>query len=246
MPSDDTVELVRNSGLSESALFAVGTDHRLADPEPLAKMLEAIDGKGTGTMSSLPPYTLPHDRMPEAEVALRLAFHLLTLPGASKTVTVCLDDQHVTSGGHTIFPLTPFLDAENWKLIEQQGKQRWHGIYRRDDQEMVLSPDSRGGDVIMQLGGRRIRAECKKGPLEKRKGNPENQLLHDAIGQLMTIEKVDASDLLVIAVPATEQFRKRLAWQDRPLMTRTGIHIVLVGRDGIVEGLEILLFGKDA
>lgn len=34
-------ELVRNSGLPASTLIEVGTDHRLADPEPLRKMLEA-------------------------------------------------------------------------------------------------------------------------------------------------------------------------------------------------------------
>ena len=45
--SDDVVpfvhseELARNSGLPASALVEVGTDHRLADPEPMAAMLEA-------------------------------------------------------------------------------------------------------------------------------------------------------------------------------------------------------------
>jgi hypothetical protein len=39
IPFADSVELVRNSGLPESALIAVGTDHRLADPEPLEAML---------------------------------------------------------------------------------------------------------------------------------------------------------------------------------------------------------------
>ncbi len=41
VPFSDSEELLRNSGLPESALIEVGTDHRLADPEPLAKMLEA-------------------------------------------------------------------------------------------------------------------------------------------------------------------------------------------------------------
>lgn len=36
-------ELVRNSGLPASALV-VGTDHRLADPEPLEAMLRACEG----------------------------------------------------------------------------------------------------------------------------------------------------------------------------------------------------------
>jgi alpha-beta hydrolase superfamily lysophospholipase len=41
IPIADSRELVRASGLPESALVAVGTDHRLADPEPLKAMLEA-------------------------------------------------------------------------------------------------------------------------------------------------------------------------------------------------------------
>jgi alpha-beta hydrolase superfamily lysophospholipase len=46
VPFSDSEELVRSSGLPASALVAVGSDHRLADPEPLAKMLEACGGRG--------------------------------------------------------------------------------------------------------------------------------------------------------------------------------------------------------
>lgn len=48
VPFEDSVELVRNSGLPESALIQVGNDHRLADPEPLAKMLEACESPEGG------------------------------------------------------------------------------------------------------------------------------------------------------------------------------------------------------
>src|SRR5438876_4994669 len=41
VPFADSEELVRNSGLPASALVEVGTDHRLADPEPLRRMMEA-------------------------------------------------------------------------------------------------------------------------------------------------------------------------------------------------------------
>jgi alpha-beta hydrolase superfamily lysophospholipase len=41
VPFADSEELVRNSGLPAAALVEVGTDHRLADPEPLAAMLRA-------------------------------------------------------------------------------------------------------------------------------------------------------------------------------------------------------------
>ena len=43
VPFADSEELVRNSGLP-AALIEVGSDHRLADPEPLAAMLEACEG----------------------------------------------------------------------------------------------------------------------------------------------------------------------------------------------------------
>ena len=41
IPFADSEELLRNSGLPASALIEVGRDHRLADLEPLAAMLEA-------------------------------------------------------------------------------------------------------------------------------------------------------------------------------------------------------------
>ena len=49
VPFADSEELVRNSGLPASALIEVGTDHRLADPEPLAAMLKACIHSTNGT-----------------------------------------------------------------------------------------------------------------------------------------------------------------------------------------------------
>ena len=43
VPFTDSLELVRNSGLDESALIVVGNDHRLAEPEPLAAMVKACE-----------------------------------------------------------------------------------------------------------------------------------------------------------------------------------------------------------
>lgn len=47
IPFADTEELVRNSGLPSSALIEVGNDHRLADPDPLQRMLQACEGLST-------------------------------------------------------------------------------------------------------------------------------------------------------------------------------------------------------
>jgi alpha-beta hydrolase superfamily lysophospholipase len=41
IPIAESRELIRKSGLPESALIVVGTDHRLAEPEPLQAMLDA-------------------------------------------------------------------------------------------------------------------------------------------------------------------------------------------------------------
>jgi hypothetical protein len=51
IPFADSEELVKRSGLPASALLEVGTDHRLAEPEPLAALLRACqwrlhEGKG--------------------------------------------------------------------------------------------------------------------------------------------------------------------------------------------------------
>ena len=68
----------------------------------------------------------------------------------------------------------------------------------------------------------------------------EYPLLREALGQLLTVEEVGEDDVLMAAVPKAATF-SRLAgeWGDRPLMRRVGIRIVLVGRDGAVEGLDL-------
>jgi alpha-beta hydrolase superfamily lysophospholipase len=49
IPIAESRELLRNSGLPESALIRVGTDHRLADPEPLKAMLEACESPASSS-----------------------------------------------------------------------------------------------------------------------------------------------------------------------------------------------------
>ena len=43
VPFADSEELLANSGLPSAALVEIGTDHRLADPEPLQAMLDACE-----------------------------------------------------------------------------------------------------------------------------------------------------------------------------------------------------------
>ncbi len=43
IPIAESRELLKNSGVPESALLIVGTEHRLADPEALTAMLKAVE-----------------------------------------------------------------------------------------------------------------------------------------------------------------------------------------------------------
>ncbi len=44
VPFADSEEPVNKSGLPSEVVFEVGTDHRLAEPEPLAAMVEVVAG----------------------------------------------------------------------------------------------------------------------------------------------------------------------------------------------------------
>jgi alpha-beta hydrolase superfamily lysophospholipase len=46
VPFGDSLDLISNSSLPESALIEVGQDHRLADPEPLEALLRAVEARG--------------------------------------------------------------------------------------------------------------------------------------------------------------------------------------------------------
>src|SRR5579884_1763149 len=56
VPFADSEELVRLSGLPAPALVEVGSDHRLADSEPLAAMMRACEAAAAGA-PCLPPGT---------------------------------------------------------------------------------------------------------------------------------------------------------------------------------------------
>ena len=68
VPFENSEELVENSGLPSSALIEVGSDHRLADSEPLAKMLEACERAGMTTHDPEQPQGINRRRL-----VLRLA-----------------------------------------------------------------------------------------------------------------------------------------------------------------------------
>ncbi|MFI5301282.1 MAG: hypothetical protein ACHREM_24625 [Polyangiales bacterium] len=183
---------------------------------------------------------LPDDRMAEAEVALRLAFHLVGHAQSSGRCRVAIDGAQATVHGAEVFPVSAFLATHGWMQSGQSGKNAWQGHYARGSLQLDVRAQSGLGDVVCVVNGRTVRAECKKGPLVLKKGSPEYPLVREALGQLLTIEEVSEGDLLVVAVPMTDRFRAlSTRWTTRPLVKRSGIAIVLVGRTGAVEGLNL-------
>ncbi len=61
--------------------------------------------------------------------------------------------------------------------------------------------------------------------------------MREAIGQLMTIEKVPDQALLAIAVPHTPKFESLATrWRKAPLIEQACIQILTVATDGEVHG----------
>ena len=186
---------------------------------------------------------LPADRMPEAEVAARLAFWLLGHPEGGGGVEVAVDGAQVKVGGQTIFALRRFLELQGWEGDPAGPVDRWQGIYRNAAYPgRILAVHSRPaeGDVVGAIGDRWVRAECKKGPLMRSRSGSEIRLLREALAQLLTVEEVGEDDIFVAAVPDTPVFRRHAAARrDAPLVRRAGLRVVLVGRDGVVDGLDL-------
>jgi hypothetical protein len=177
---------------------------------------------------ALPELGLQADRMPEAEVSLRLAEFILSLPRSGAMASVAIDG-------------ASFMVGTGWEQIKepQVGRNAWTGAYRRGDKTIRVHSRPGEGDVVAQVNGRRIIAECKKGPLVRKPGSPEYPLLTTALGQALLFD-VSADDIVVAAVPDTPVFRKLAeTWRSRPLVRRAGIQLALVHRDGTVSGLDV-------
>jgi hypothetical protein len=188
-----------------------------------------------------PDLGLPDDRMPEAEVALRLAEFILSLPNSGAMASVAIDGASIKVGDAVIFDIGRFMAGTGWEQTKelQVGRNAWTGAYRRGDKTIRVHSRPGEGDVVATVEGRRIVAECKKGPLVRKPGSPEYPLLTTALGQALLFH-VAADDIVVAAVPDTPVFRKLAeTWRSRPLVRRAGIRIALVARDGAVSGLDL-------
>jgi hypothetical protein len=184
---------------------------------------------------------LQADRMSVAEVALRLATFILSLPHSGAMASVAIDGASIKVGDAIVFDIGRFMAGTGWEQIRepQVGRNARTGAYRRGDKTIRVHSRPGEGDVVATIYDRRIVARCKKGTLVRKPGSPESALLTAALGQALLFD-VSADDIVVAAVPDTPVFRKLAeTWRSRPLVRRASIRIALVARDGAVSGLDV-------
>ncbi len=160
---------------------------------------------------------------------------LLERSDSHGSAEVAIDGAMVRIGDNEIFLIEAFMTHECWEQTDQIGRNAWQGSYEKGGSRLAIHARSGVGDVVALVGSGRIRAECKGGPLVVKAGSPEYPRLRETLGQLLTVERVEVGDVMVAVVPRTDRFL-RLArnWQPRPLLARSGVRILLVGRNGTV------------
>ena len=169
------------------------------------------------------------ERIDETMVLLQSGCLCCTIRGE---LSSAIKDLHARRDGGRI----PFFRR---LVIESTGLADPFPILSTVQADPVLKHHFRLGNVIATVGGHRIVAECKKGPLLRKPGSLAYTLLTTALGQALLFE-VSADDIVVAAVPDTPVFRKLAEiWRSRPLVRRAGIRIALVARDGAVSGLDL-------
>jgi hypothetical protein len=125
------------------------------------------------------------EHMSEAEVSLRVAFHLLERDLAASDVEVASDGAQIRTGEVTHFNIAEFLTQN--ACVPASVSDSWQCNYRRKGARYCLRVHSNPGigDVVAVLrSGHILRVESKKGPLTRSPSSAEYPLLREAIGQL--------------------------------------------------------------
>lgn len=176
--------------------------------------------------------------MSEAEVSLRLAFYLIRNDMVTSDVKVAIDGAQIKTKDKIHFPLNEFLEQNN--CLRFRLSHGWSGTYNLGARyNLVIHSRPGKGDVVAKTrSGNTIWIESKKGPLQRSKSSAEYRLIREALGQLLTIEKLGIRDILAVAVPKSEKIESlAIAWRKAPLIKKLGIKILTVSRDGNVAGL---------
>ncbi|HKQ44223.1 MAG TPA: hypothetical protein VJS47_02410 [Rhizomicrobium sp.] len=166
----------------------------------------------------------------EGAVMVAYAMHLLrTQP--TKLVHIHPDGEHGKQ-----FDFAGWLGRQGFSIVSRTGKTTYGGSYADAEGRMiVVNPKSGQGDVVAEIGGQIISAECKGGIINTRHSGQVSRLykgLCETVGLLMANPSPGRQ---VAVVPYTES-TLRLATRLAPRCALAGIEIALVKNRGeIVE-----------
>ena len=119
IPFADSQEIIRNSGLPESALISTGSDHRLADEESLRKMLEVMERVVSNRTTKLLLIQVQPKRTPELDETQ--AIRLLTSVGSGTGLVKHFEVREGSDEGHYTNVSYATDDLPRlWSLIKQE------------------------------------------------------------------------------------------------------------------------------
>lgn len=164
----------------------------------------------------------------EGAVMVAYTMHLLRKLNAQH-VRIHPDGEHGKQ-----FDFAGWLERRSFEKISSVGSTSYGGIYRNAvGQTVTVNPKSGLGDVIAELGGQLISAECKGGIINTRHSGQVSRLyrgLCEAVGLLMATPTQGRQVAVVPLTDGTLRLAERLA----PRCALAGIEIALVGSRGEV------------
>lgn len=168
----------------------------------------------------------------EGAVMLAYAMHLLRAEGAQH-VRVHPDGEHGKQ-----FDFAGWLERRQFWKVSSIGTTAYGGVYENSSgQTITVNPRSGLGDVVAEVGGKMISAECKGGIINTRHPGQVSRLhkgLCETVGMLMA---TPAQGRQVAVVPLTGT-TLRLAERLAPRCALAGIEIALVGSRGEVMDVK--------
>lgn len=174
-------------------------------------------------------------RFTEAAVMLAFALHLFASSEGEATVAIHPDGEHAK-----IFDIVRFMSMVGFVRAAPMGRTVYGGRYVRGPQTLIINPTSGKGDVVGEIAGRKVIAECKGGVVNSTHNGQRSRTrkgMSELIGQLMILPA--NGDRHVAVLPETYD-TARLAPVLAVRCAQVGIEIALVQEDGSVRYVEPL------
>ena len=171
------------------------------------------------------------EHLTEAAVMVAFAMYLLRTAPDLMHVVIHPDGEHGKR-----FPLRSWFERRGFALIEPMGTTSYGGRYRADTgQSVLINPKPERADVVADIAGRSILAECKGGIINTKHPGQLSRLrkgLCEAVGQCLASPVMDGVQQFAVAPRTllTEQLARRMVQR----VNEADIEIALVDGRGNV------------